>query len=112
MTRASQTALDRALRGSRRRRDDRRAHRRVAHLARRDRRAAACEEMTRGDALMERGAQKLQRLADRAGSSGGLVGKLAEPLAEDAALLRRMKPSLMVARMKGDAPTNLRPGEN
>jgi hypothetical protein len=68
--------------------------------------------MTRGDALMERGARELQRLADRAASSGGLVSKLAEPLAEDAALLRRMKPSLMVARVKGDAPTNLPPGQD
>lgn len=68
--------------------------------------------MTRGDALMERGAEKLQRLADRAAASGGLVSKLAEPLADDAALLRRMKPSLIVARAKGEAPTNLRPGED
>jgi hypothetical protein len=43
---------------------------------------------------------------------GGLVGKLAEPLAEDAVLFRRMKPSLVVARMKGDAPTNLQPGQD
>jgi hypothetical protein len=68
--------------------------------------------MTRGDALMERGAHKLQRLADRAAASGGLVSKLADPLAEDAALLRRMKPSLMVARVKGEAPTNLPPGQD
>ena len=68
--------------------------------------------MTRGDALMERGAARVQRLADRAGRSGGLVSKLAEPLAEDAALLRRMKPSLIVARVKGEAPMNLPPGEN
>jgi hypothetical protein len=67
--------------------------------------------MTRADALMERGADRLQRLADRAAASGGLVSKLAEPLAEDATLLRRMKPSLMVARMKGEAPTNLPPGK-
>jgi hypothetical protein len=60
---------------------------------------------------MERGAQKLQRLADRAGASGGLVGKLAEPLAGDAALVRRMKPSLIAARAKGEAPTNLPPGQ-
>jgi hypothetical protein len=68
--------------------------------------------MTRGDALMERGASRLQQLADRAGASGGLASKLAEPLAEDAALLRRMKPSLIVARVKGEAPTDLPPGQN
>jgi hypothetical protein len=61
---------------------------------------------------MERGADRLQRLADRAAGSGGLVSKLAEPLAEDAALLRRMKPSLIAARAKGEAPTNLPPGQD
>jgi hypothetical protein len=65
-----------------------------------------------GDALMERGATKLQGLADRAAASGGLAAKLAEPLAEDAALLRRMKPSLIVARAKGEAPTDLQPGQD
>jgi hypothetical protein len=68
--------------------------------------------MTKGDALMERGAGRLQRLADRAAASGGLTAKLAEPLAEDAALLRRMKPSLIVARAKGEAPTDLEPGQD
>jgi hypothetical protein len=67
--------------------------------------------MTRGDATMERGAQKLQRLSSRAASRGGLVGKLAQPLAEDSVLFRRMKPSLIVARIKGEAPTNLEPGQ-
>jgi hypothetical protein len=68
--------------------------------------------MTRGDALMERGADKLQGLADRAAGSGGLVSKLAEPLAEDAALLRHMKPSLIAARARGEAPKNLEPGQD
>ena len=68
--------------------------------------------MTKGDALMERGAGKLQRLADRAAASGGLAAKLAEPLADDAALFRRMKPSLIAARVKGEAPTDLEPGQN
>jgi hypothetical protein len=68
--------------------------------------------MTRGDALMERGATKLQRLANRAAAKGGLTAGLAKPLAEDAGLLRRMKPSLIVARIKGDAPTNLDPGQD
>jgi hypothetical protein len=68
--------------------------------------------MTKGDALMQRGADRLQRLADRAAASGGITSKLAEPLASDAALLRRMKPSLISARAKGDAPTNLKPGQD
>ena len=61
---------------------------------------------------MERGASGLQHLADRAARSGGLAAKLAEPLAEDAALLRRMKPSLIAARARGEAPTNLVPGQD
>ncbi|HYY32464.1 MAG TPA: hypothetical protein VE693_02625 [Gaiellaceae bacterium] len=68
--------------------------------------------MTKGDALMERGANRLQRLAERAAASGGLTAKLAQPLAEDAVLLRRMKPSLIVARAKGEARTNLEPSSN
>jgi hypothetical protein len=68
--------------------------------------------MTKGDALMERGATTLQRLSSRAASSGGLVSKLAKPLAEDSVLLRRMKPSLIAARAKGEAPTDLPPGRS
>jgi hypothetical protein len=67
--------------------------------------------MTKGDALMERGAGKLQRLSDRAAASGGLAGKLAQPLADDAQLFRHMKPSLILARAKGNAPTDLEPGK-
>jgi hypothetical protein len=63
-----------------------------------------------GDAILEKGADRLQQLADRAAASGGPAAKLAEPLAEDAVLLRRMKPSLVKARLKGEAPTNLEPG--
>jgi hypothetical protein len=63
-----------------------------------------------GDAILEKGADRLQELSDRAAATGGSAAKLAEPLAEDAVLLRRMKPSLIAARLKGDAPTNLEPG--
>ena len=67
--------------------------------------------MNRADAVMVRGATKLQRIADQAAARGGVVSKLAKPLASDAVLLRRMKPSLIAARVKGEAPTNLPPGE-
>jgi hypothetical protein len=60
--------------------------------------------MTGGDAILEKGAARLQELSDRAAASGGPAAKLAEPLAEDAVLLRRMKPSLIAARLKGEAP--------
>jgi hypothetical protein len=66
--------------------------------------------MTTADHKVERAANKLQQLADQMASEGGLKAKLAEPLAEDADLIRKMKPSLIKARAKGDAPTNQQPG--
>ena len=63
-----------------------------------------------GDAILEKGADRLQELSDRAAETGGPAARLAQPLAEDAVLLRRMKPSLIAARLKGEAPTDLEPG--
>jgi hypothetical protein len=65
----------------------------------------------RGDALVETGARKLDALARKAATKGGLVGKLADELADDAAFLRKLKPSLVAARAKGDAPKDAEPGE-
>ncbi len=62
------------------------------------------------DQTVERAANKLQRLANQLAGEGGLKAKLAQPLAEDADLIRKMKPSLIKARAKGEAPTNLKPG--
>jgi hypothetical protein len=62
-----------------------------------------------GDVILEKGANRLQELAERAAAHGGVAAKLSDPLAEDAVLLRRMKPSLVRARLKGEAPTNLLP---
>jgi hypothetical protein len=67
--------------------------------------------MTTADQKVERAANKLQRLANQLAGEGGVKAKLAEPLAEDADLLRKMKPSLIKARAKGEAPTNLKPGK-
>jgi hypothetical protein len=66
--------------------------------------------MNRVDALIEKGADRLQQLANRSASNGGAGGKLAQELADDAAFLRKLKPSLIVARAKGQAPTNQQPG--
>jgi hypothetical protein len=66
--------------------------------------------MTTADRKIEQAADKLQEFANRASAEGGLKAKLAEPLAEDADLIRRMKPSLIKARLKGEAPTNQKPG--
>ena len=61
------------------------------------------------DQTIDRAADKLQELADKAAGQNGLKGKLAEPLAEDAAFLRKLKPSLVAARVRGEAPTDEKP---
>lgn len=66
--------------------------------------------MNNADEKVERAADKLQELADRAAGEGGIKAKLAQPLADDAAFLRKLKPSLIKARAKGDAPTTQKPG--
>jgi hypothetical protein len=67
--------------------------------------------MTAGDRAVESGAEKLEALSARAAAKGGLAGKLAGELAEDAAFLRKLKPSLIVARAKGEAPKDAEPGQ-
>jgi len=62
------------------------------------------------DEKVERAADKIQEKADDLAAQGGVRSKLAKPLADDAAFVRRLKPSLMVARAKGEAPTNQKPG--
>lgn len=65
--------------------------------------------MSRADRVVLKGSQGLSRLAERSAARGGLVARLAQPLAEDAAFLRKLQPSLIKARAKGDAPTDGRP---
>jgi hypothetical protein len=65
--------------------------------------------VTRLDQTIDRAAAKLQELADKAAGQNGLKGKLAQPLAEDAAFLRKLKPSLIAARARGVAPTDEQP---
>jgi len=66
--------------------------------------------MTAADQKVERAANKLQQLASQLAGEGGVKAKLAEPLAEDADFIRKLKPSLIKARAKGEAPTNQKPG--
>lgn len=66
--------------------------------------------MNKADVLIDRAADRLREIADRAATEGGIAAKLADPLADDAAFLRKLKPSLIVARAKGQAPTNLPAG--
>jgi hypothetical protein len=60
----------------------------------------------KADQVIDRAADRLRQFADRAAAEGGIAAKLAEPLAEDAAFIRKLKPSLIAARVKGEAPTN------
>ena len=65
--------------------------------------------MTRGDQLLERAADRLDGYARRAAGEQGLKQKLAGPLADDAQLLRGMRPSRIAARLRGEpdhAPTS------
>jgi hypothetical protein len=101
-----EAALERSVRGHRRRGDDRRAPRRVEDLARRNGRGAAHEEVSAVDSL----ADKAQEASDRLAGENGLKGKLADELADDAVFLRKLKPSLMKKRLRGEAPTNEQPG--
>jgi len=66
--------------------------------------------MNKADQLVDRGADRLQELARQAAAKGGVGAKLAQPLAEDAAFLRKLKPSLIAARARGEAPTDQEPG--
>ncbi|MBA3384871.1 MAG: hypothetical protein H0T20_09495 [Actinobacteria bacterium] len=66
---------------------------------------------TRADQVVDRGADKLEELAERTAAEGGVKAKLSDELADDAAFLRKLKPSLMVKRAKGEGPTNEKPGE-
>ncbi|MDX6447775.1 MAG: hypothetical protein QOK32_95 [Gaiellaceae bacterium] len=67
--------------------------------------------MTALDQKVDQWADALQRRADKAAANGGSTEKLAQLLADDAAFLRKLKPSLMRARLKGQAPTNQKPAE-
>src|SRR3954466_8543781 len=65
--------------------------------------------MSAVDDKVERGAEKLEELSRAAARAGGFKAKLAKPLAEDAAFPRRLKPSLIAARARGEAPTDGHP---
>ena len=64
---------------------------------------------TKLDQKVDSWADALQRRADAAAAEGGPKEKLAQALADDAAFLRKLKPSLIKARARGEAPTNQKP---
>jgi hypothetical protein len=65
--------------------------------------------MSKADLLVERGADRLEGLSRKAAAKGGFAAKLADELAADAVFLRQLKPSLIKARAKGQAPINRAP---
>jgi hypothetical protein len=65
---------------------------------------------TKADQAVDRAADHIQEMADKAAGEGGVAAKFAQPLADDAAFLRKLKPSLIRARAKGMAPTDQKPG--
>jgi hypothetical protein len=62
--------------------------------------------MTKGDAVVDAAADKLDRFVQSARSSGGVKAKVGEAMSDDAEFLRKLKPSLIKARAKGEAPTD------
>ena len=103
--------MDRFVRGASRWGDDGRAANGFEDLADRHRRRAADQEVSALDEKVDRWADALQRRADKAAANGGSTEKLAQMLADDAAFLRKLKPSLIKARAKGQAPTNQKPAQ-
>jgi hypothetical protein len=65
----------------------------------------------KGDAVVERGADRLRGLSESTARRGGMASKLAQPLAEDSVFLRKLKPSLIKARAKGALPTDGTPND-
>ena len=65
----------------------------------------------KGDRAVDTGADKLDELADKAAARGGVAAKLSGELADDASFLRKLKPSLMVKRAKGELPRDAEPGQ-
>jgi hypothetical protein len=66
--------------------------------------------MTKADQKVESAADKLEGFVRDAQQGGGVKAKLGAALADDPEFLRKLKPSLIAARAKGEAPTNEPPG--
>ena len=67
------------------------------------------DALRKADQVVERAAQRLQEFVAQAAGEGGLKAQLAEQLGGDADFLRRLKPSLIAARLRGEAPTDETP---
>jgi hypothetical protein len=63
------------------------------------------------DEKVDRGADRLQQLVVAGTRAGGAKAKVARLFADDPEFLRKLKPSLIAARAKGEAPTDGVPTE-
>lgn len=60
--------------------------------------------MTKADQAFETAAEKLDAFVRDARRQGGVKAKVGDALAEDPEFLRKLKPSLVKARAKGESP--------
>ena len=67
------------------------------------------KKTSRGDQAMEWASQRLHRMSQAAAERGGPIAKLARPLEEDSLFVRKLKPSLIAKRSRGEPPTNEEP---
>ncbi len=58
--------------------------------------------MTKADAAVDSAADRLERFVETSRASGGVKAKVGEAMADDADFLRKLKPSLIKARAKGE----------
>jgi hypothetical protein len=65
--------------------------------------------MTKTDQAVESAADKLARFVREAQASGGVKAKVGAAFAGDPEFVRKLKPSLMKARISGDAPSTTVP---
>ncbi|HEY0415158.1 MAG TPA: hypothetical protein VGC78_02125 [Gaiellaceae bacterium] len=61
---------------------------------------------TKADQAVESAADKLDAFVREARASGGVKAKVGQALADDPEFLRKLKPSLIKARAKGQLPTD------
>jgi hypothetical protein len=65
--------------------------------------------MTKADQAVESAADKLARFVREAQASGGVKAKVGAAFAGDPEFVRKLKPSLVKARISGEAPTATTP---
>ena len=67
--------------------------------------------MTPSPSKLDVAADKLEQRSEQWAAEGGVKAKLADELASDAELLRKLKPALIKARAKGELPKDEKPGQ-